>query len=89
MITMIKKDYNKVNDPECLVCFNRFKWYECKVTCCLCGNVVHYKCYKKFIKKISTIQINVFTVEQIVFILLNHGGYAYICKLIYFSFKCV
>ena len=51
MITMIKKDYNKVNDPECLVCFNRFKWYECKVTCCLCGNVVHYKCYKKFIKK--------------------------------------
>ena len=44
-------EYKKLNKDECLVCFDEFKWYHTEVVCCLCNNKVHYKCYKKFIKK--------------------------------------
>lgn len=38
-------------DCECMVCFNRFKWYHSRAKCKLCNNTCHYTCYKKFTKR--------------------------------------
>ena len=45
---MEKADYNK---DECLICYERIEKDMSKVTCKLCNNIVHYKCYKKFVEK--------------------------------------
>ena len=45
---MEKPDYNK---DECLICYEKVEKNMSKVTCKLCDNIVHYKCYKKFIEK--------------------------------------
>jgi len=47
--------YNKMNDEydkknECLICYEKINKMS-KVSCKLCENTVHYKCYKKFVEK--------------------------------------
>lgn len=51
-----KNIYNKMNNTdynkdECLICYEKIEYDMSKVTCKLCDNIVHYKCYKKFIEK--------------------------------------
>ena len=40
-----------ISHNECLICYETIKRTESKVSCKLCSNTVHYKCYKKFVKK--------------------------------------
>ena len=52
MIATKTFDYNKIVEKECLVCLeDDYKFYKCKVRCFLCDSVMHYKCYKTFVKK--------------------------------------
>ena len=54
MIATKTFDYNKIVEKECLVCLeDNYKFYKCKVRCFLCDSVMHYKCYKTFVKKKS------------------------------------
>ena len=36
---------------ECIICFNKVKKKTSIVTCKLCSNIFHYKCYKEFTEK--------------------------------------
>jgi len=46
-------DDNYTNKNECLICYEKVENKSSKVTCNLCSNIFHYKCYKAFIKKNS------------------------------------
>ena len=41
------------NENECLICYEKVEKNMSKVECKLSSNIVHYKCYKAFIKKNS------------------------------------
>lgn len=56
-IYQLKMDNDKFNDDEytnkneCLICYEKVEKNTSKVSCNLCSNIFHYKCYKEFIKK--------------------------------------
>ena len=40
-----------IDKNECLICYNKVGKNTSIVSCKLCSNVVHYKCYKEFTEK--------------------------------------
>tara|TARA_B100000795_G_C22607657_1_gene363800 strand:+ start:130 stop:444 length:315 start_codon:yes stop_codon:yes gene_type:complete len=40
-----------INKNECLICYNKVGKNTSFVSCKLCSNVFHYKCYKEFTEK--------------------------------------
>lgn len=44
-------DDEYTNKNECLICYEKVENKSSKVSCNLCSNIFHYKCYKAFIKK--------------------------------------
>ena len=53
-MNVLDDDYNDneyTDKNECLICYEKVENKSSKVTCNLCSNIFHYKCYKAFIKK--------------------------------------
>jgi len=53
-LNMEDNNYNDdeyTNKNECLICYETVKKNTSKISCNLCSNICHYKCYKTFIKK--------------------------------------
>jgi hypothetical protein len=48
-----KNNDNCFNENECLICYEKVEKNMSKVKCKLCSNIIHYKCYKEFVKKNS------------------------------------
>ena len=42
-----------INKNECLICYNKVCKNTSKISCKLCSNLFHYKCYKDFTEKNS------------------------------------